>query len=178
MMRTSAETDEASYLHWLQVLPQSTMLQIKTRSHRLLLLASTSLFLVSCQSPEANKEMEEIKVEHSFSQESGIQLNNGLQWMANAETTDGIGKMLTRTKNFSQESSHEEYIALSDSLNADFSMIFKKCTMKGEAHNQLHNYLLPMRNMMRDVADSSEDVRLSALDQLQTHLSDYGSYFQ
>jgi hypothetical protein len=50
--------------------------------------------------------------------------------------------------------------------------------MKGEAHNQLHNYLLPMRNMMRDVADSSEDVRLSALDQLQTHLSDYGSYFQ
>lgn len=50
--------------------------------------------------------------------------------------------------------------------------------MKGEAHNQLHNYLLPMQDLFEQIANGDLKESKAAVERLATHLSDYKTYFQ
>ncbi|MEI2652848.1 MAG: hypothetical protein V9G12_12000 [Microthrixaceae bacterium] len=45
--------------------------------------------------------------------------------------------------------------------------------MEGEAHNQLHNYLLPIHHALRDFEGSDPRAR-----RLGAHLATYGTYFE
>jgi hypothetical protein len=101
--------------------------------------------LYSCQQKENNNEA---VVETAMEQEDDFQfptvsLNEGQLWEANAETTQGIKNMQQLITDYSTESGNSE--ELISNLKAEFSMIFKKCTMTGEAHEQLHNYLIPLK---------------------------------
>jgi hypothetical protein len=49
--------------------------------------------------------------------------------------------------------------------------------MTGEAHDQLHNYLLPMKPLFKDLAAEDLATRKSALGNLTKHLSEYSAYF-
>jgi hypothetical protein len=56
------------------------------------------------------------------------------------------------------ESGQEESASvLKEKLNFEFALILKKCTMKGEAHNQLHNYLIPLKLKINNLEDSNKD---------------------
>jgi len=70
------------------------------------------------------------------SEQNGLVLNNGKPWLANSETTVGVENMQEIMKNFTEKSSVKAYETLSKRLKSEFSMVFEKCTMKGEAHNQ------------------------------------------
>lgn len=83
-------------------------------------------------------EKEKIKVaETAHKNENKVVLNDGARWAANAETTKGVNNMIKITDLFTTTENEEAFKTLTDSLEAEFAMIFKKCTMKGEAHNQL-----------------------------------------
>jgi hypothetical protein len=110
--------------------------------------------------------------------EDKIKLNNGELWIANQETTEGINNMIHLVDSFNTEGDNDSYQTLVDSLNAEFSMIFKKCTMKGEAHNQLHHYLLPMKNKFTELLSTDLDERKTSVAGLKKHLSIYKAYFQ
>src|SRR5690606_14851113 len=73
-----------------------------------------------------------------------VKLDNGEKWIANVETTEGIDNMLSIIeKEESKETS--DYVALKGSLDKEFNVVLEKCTMTGESHDQLHNYLLPLK---------------------------------
>lgn len=131
----------------------------------LLLLTLTS---VACQKQSENH-ANTTAHEHQ-DQVSGVQLNNGAKWEANVETTEGIDRMIERIESFKQEAS-SDYPALQANLLADFKMIFEKCTMKGEAHNQLHNYLLPLKKELEQLSNTN-------LDSVNDYLHNYKNYFQ
>jgi hypothetical protein len=50
--------------------------------------------------------------------------------------------------------------------------------MTGEAHSQLHNYLLPMKPLFKDLADEDLATRKSGLEKLTKYLSEYSAYFK
>ena len=79
-----------------------------------------------------------------LSEQNGIALNDGKRWNANPETTEGINNMKEIMNNFTNKSSLKAYELLTEHLILEFSKVFEKCTMKGEAHNQLHNFLIPI----------------------------------
>ena len=148
----------------------------------ILSIAILAMFLtVSCNN-EKNKKQEIAKpiqtVEESHESEAVLKLNNGDLWMANAETTEGIQKMSHLVANFTDTENMETYRELKTKLEAEFGAIISKCTMTGEAHDQLHNYLLPMKPLFKDLAAEDLATRKSGLEKLTKHLSEYSAYFK
>jgi len=134
------------------------------------IIVLSTFFMLSCNQ---NKTIDTstIKIE-------GVQLNNNARWKANQETTEGIKKMLKTVSDFSSDASIEDYKTLKLNLEKDFSEIFQKCTMKGEAHNQLHNYLKPMLPMFDAFESDDASIRSSNLKKMKRHLSGYLNYFE
>ncbi|MBK9273651.1 MAG: hypothetical protein IPM49_03820 [Flavobacteriales bacterium] len=100
-----------------------------------------------------------------------VTLNNGLRWQANPETTAGIANMVGILAAYDPSTGDPK--ALKAALEEEFGLIFERCTMTGEAHNQLHNYLLPIHHQLREF--EATDVQRNALGE---HLAAYGNYFE
>ncbi|AEV34400.1 hypothetical protein Oweho_3451 [Owenweeksia hongkongensis DSM 17368] len=106
---------------------------------------------------------------HESSGDSNVKLNNGKRWEGNAETTEGINNMLVLGNNFDEET--QAYDQLQVDLQNEFRTIFKKCTMTGEAHDQLHNYLIPLKAKIEKVTGDN-------LTEIRDYLKTYKNYFQ
>ena len=107
-----------------------------------------------------------------------ITLNNEVLWQANPETTEGILKMKERMNSFNDFEKKEAYATLKESLETDFTELFQKCTMKGEAHNQLHNYLFPYIDLFDGLESLDLEICKKSFKELNNHLNDYYSYFE
>lgn len=100
-----------------------------------------------------------------------VTLDNGRRWKANPETTTGIANMAAILGAYDAASGDPK--ALKASLEQEFGLIFERCTMTGEAHEQLHNYLLPIHHQLRDF-EATETQR----EALGEHLAAYDNYFE
>ena len=107
-----------------------------------------------------------------------IVLDNGKQWTANPETTSGINNMIKIMDGFTSTEENQDYKNLTSSLTDEFQLIFKNCTMQGEAHNQLHNFLLPMKEMFEGLKSKDSSVQKETFETLKAHLKSYPNYFQ
>lgn len=140
-----------------------------------------TVLVVSCNN-DKNKKQEIAEpvqtVEETHESDAVLKLNNGDLWMANAETTEGIQKMSQLVANFTDTENMEAYPELKTKLEAEFGTIISKCTMTGEAHDQLHNYLLPMKPLFKDLAAEDLATRKAGLEKLTKHLSEYSAYFK
>ena len=151
------------------------------KANFLILVIMATILIVSCNN-EKNKKQEIAKPvqteEETHESEGVLKLNNGDLWMANAETTEGIEQMKQLIANFNDTENMEAYAELKTKLEAEFGTIISKCTMTGEAHDQLHNYLLPMKPLFKDLAAEDLETRKAALEKLTKHLSEYSAYFK
>ncbi|HHH50681.1 MAG TPA: hypothetical protein ENK52_06860 [Saprospiraceae bacterium] len=98
-----------------------------------------------------------------------LELNKGEKWVANAATTKAINNMLTIVSkpNLSTDEFQEQ-------MNNEFNLIFKNCTMKGEAHRQLHNFLLALKSKINQLdKNSTADKK-----ELTNYLQSYFDYFK
>ena len=131
--------------------------------------------LYSCQQKKNQKvavEKVEVEQEDDF-QFPTVSLNDGQLWEANTETTQGIKNMQQLLDSYPKENGNPEELIVG--LKAEFGMIFKKCTMTGEAHEQLHNYLIPLKFKIEIL---SEGVTVEKTVDVKTYLDDYFNYFQ
>ncbi|WP_372757163.1 hypothetical protein [Mariniflexile sp.] len=151
------------------------------KANILILAFLATVLVVSCNNNK-NKNKEITKPiqnkEETHESEGILELNNGNLWMANSETSEGIQKMTQLIVNFTDKENMEAYPELKGKLEATFGTIITKCTMTGEAHNQLHTYLLPMKPLFKDLAAEDLASRKSALEKLTKHLSEYPAYFK
>ena len=116
---------------------------------------------------------------HHHGENTAVQLDNGKRWKANPETTSGITAMQAILAKYEGGASDENTRkALRAELEAAFQNIFKQCTMKGEAHDQLHNYLLPMKGLFEKIASQTPGESEQAFGQLKKHLEEYQTYFE
>ena len=110
-------------------------------------------------------------------QKNIISLNNGKPWKASPETTNGIEKMKKKMASFNIDSNLNLYDKLADDLTEEFLIILEKCTMKGESHDQLHNYLLPIKIMFKDLLNTNIKERQKTFYKLSSHLENYKYFF-
>lgn len=115
---------------------------------------------------------------HSNQKAMPLSLDNGSKWTANTETTTGINSMIRLLDEFAGTDDMQAYKILMANLSEQYQLIFKKCTMKGEAHNQLHNYLLPMKDLFNGLESNDLKVRKENLKKLKAYLLSYPDYFQ
>ena len=139
----------------------------------IIFLTLVASLVVACK----NQDTETNPAEHPQHAEE-LMLNNGERWVANAETTEGIKKMTLLVGGLSDASAAEDYQATKAELEKEFETILKKCTMTGKAHEQLHIYLLPMKDMMSKFNSTQPEERKEASEQLDRHLREYETFFQ
>ncbi len=144
----------------------------------------TLILLVSCKQNTEEKIVPEITEQEETTEESHesidgtVTLNNGKLWQANPETTSGINNMKKRMQAFTDNDKVAAYATLKEGLEADFTELFEKCTMKGEAHNQLHNYLFPFIDLFDGLASSDIETCKKSFKELKAHLEGYSRYFE
>ncbi|MDO9037493.1 MAG: hypothetical protein Q7U59_03995 [Lutibacter sp.] len=143
------------------------------------ILILVTVLVISCNQNKKQEIAEPVQtVDESHESEGVLKLNNGDLWMANAETTEGIQNMAQLITNFNESENMEAYPKLKTKLETEFGTIISKCTMTGESHDQLHNYLLPMKPLLKDLAAEDLATRKSGLEKLTKHLSEYSAYFK
>lgn len=111
-------------------------------------------------------------------EEAKLILDNGNKWKANAETTEGVLKMKTLLSSFTDRENPKAYLTLKQNLENELNIIFSKCTMKGEAHDQLHNFLIPIKDMIKGLDAAELSSRQETVKKLESHLALYENYFE
>lgn len=134
------------------------------------------LLAYSCTSQSNNESTDDSNLHHEYSH-LDVELNKGKRWEANTETTEGIENMISLVNNSKVDADLSEYHQLAKELEIEFTTIFKKCTMKGEAHNQLHNYLIPLKNSIEGLKAEKVEVCQKNYKQIKKHLAAYNSFF-
>lgn len=142
---------------------------------------SVVLFLLisACQGA-VKTEKESSPSQESTEQHEGsaaVQLNNGEKWQANPETTQGIQAMQQLAGNFSADAADADYASLKNNLNTEFQLIFQRCTMTGEAHNQLHNYLVPLKALLEKLDSGDPAQSKTTLELIRKYLGEYTHFF-
>lgn len=152
----------------------------------ILVIVCLTQVLFACRSGSENKEQNTATenrdtITHHEENESetaaAVSLNNGEKWQANPETSEGINNMKALVNAVTDQATIENYHSLSSNMDTEFNQILQKCTMTGESHNQLHNYLIPMKGMIDHLNSADIETCRKALDELKMHLSEYENYF-
>jgi hypothetical protein len=152
-----------------------------------LLLPVLLLVFVACNNQESKKvenhdnlQKSEIKDEQMDNKDEHeetagkVQLDNGKKWKANAETITGISNMSSLVQG--GITGKTDATKLHDSLQVEFKAIFDKCTMTGESHNQLHNYLLPLKGQLDKLKAGGSNI--NTLEEIQEYLGTFKNYFE
>jgi len=137
-----------------------------------LLLLSLAACKQNTKEPEKTEEVTTEAAAEAVHESKAVMLDNGKLWVANPETTEGIKNMQKIIAERKQEATGA---VLKEALENEFQMIFEKCTMTGEAHNQLHNYLVPLKMKLNQLDGTNDEQVISEID---AYLKEYSNYFQ
>lgn len=145
------------------------------------LLLCLLVVAIGCENAEVKTETDDAKTEvkaEAGALKNELVLDNGKRWLANPETTEGIRNMTKLMQTHNSSETVDSYKTLATALDLEFNTIFKKCTMKGEAHNQLHNYHMPMIDMVKKLSGDDVELSQTVFDSMKKHLRVYENYFE
>ena len=156
----------------------------------LILLMAVLYILTGCQSEQngdhkktdaVHQGEQEQHHDHHEAEEAGqqLRLNDGQKWKANPETTTGIRQMQQTISNFVAENPDSDAEALgllAADLKTIFNEIIQQCTMKGEPHDQLHLYLMPLLSQIKGFEEGGKT--FDDVAELQAYLKEYFEYFE
>lgn len=108
-----------------------------------------------------------------------VELDDGKRWKADQPTTEGVHAMAAIVKAASDNASMDDAARAKTAadLKAAYQQIFEKCTMTGPAHDQLHNYLVPVAPLLVEI-ETNAAASKRALATLDKHLASYETYFE
>lgn len=100
-------------------------------------------------------------------------LPDGPPWEVNAATREGVQAMRRLVEGYPANALRNG--ALKDSLETQLTLIFERCTMQGEAHERLHDFLLPLYQLYRELPPDPGPEQVAAI---RTHLEGFGKEFR
>ncbi len=107
-----------------------------------------------------------------------LKLNNGKKWKVNAEMQPHIlqGQEILQAYIAAEDT---DYKALAEALKAQNTKLIKSCTMDGTSHDELHKWLYPHIQLIKDLSKASnvEEAEL-AIAGLEQSFTTYHAYFE
>ena len=136
----------------------------------------STLFLFSCN----NKTEQEVKEEvptvatelHEHVTDEPLQLNDGQKWKVDDNMMAHITAM---EKDIASLDKPEDFNKLSENLNKNLGLLTSNCTMKGQAHDELHKWLLPYIDLVEAFSTDKSADNFTAI---QNSFSTFNTYFQ
>lgn len=107
-----------------------------------------------------------------------VRLNNGEKWQADVEMVAHVEVMEIILNDFAPEGLGD-YHATAKVLDEELSALIASCTMKGEGHDELHNWLLPVMQKVEALGKAEDEEQAAALTaSLKASLTDFHNYFE
>jgi len=142
-----------------------------------------SLFLFSCGNTSIEKSKEETETvtheEHQHNVEmQTIELNNGEKWQVDANMLTHIRNMENDVVSFSKVE-QKDYQSLSEKLQSNIDLLTSNCTMKGKAHDELHKWLLPYIDLVKELSEAKNETEATKqFENIQISFTTFNQYFQ
>ena len=146
-------------------------------------IALISLFLFSCSNTSNEKSKQQTEAvtheEHQNNVEvQTIELNNGEKWKVDANMIPHIRNMENDVISFAKVE-QKDYKSLSEKLQSNIDLLTSNCTMKGKAHDELHKWLLPYIDLVKELSESKDETEaLKHFENIQTSFTTFNQYFQ
>lgn len=102
-------------------------------------------------------------------------LNQGEKWDVNTGITSQIRKMTSIVETIDVTSFDPPQVSYT--LHQEIKMMTSLCSTKGEAHNQLHNYIDPLTEQVLGLRIANDIAKAPLLQSIQTYLKTYNTYF-
>lgn len=154
---------------------------MKNSNLKMLLFSTITVLALSCNS--GSKETEKnnetptkttTEAEHHHDEHEAIVLNNGEKWKVD-------DNMMTHIKNMEKDvvafagNSDKNYKELTSKLKTNLDLLTSNCTMNGQAHDELHKWLVPYMGFVEDLEKEQSEAQFKAIqDSFQT----FNQYFQ
>jgi 50S ribosomal subunit-associated GTPase HflX len=141
------------------------------------------MFLFSCDNTSNEKSKEQTETvtheEHLHNNEmQTIELNNGEKWKVDAN-------MITHIRNMENDIiavsnvERKDYKSLAEKLQSNIDLLTSNCTMKGKAHDELHKWLLPYIDMVKELSEAKDETKASKqFENIQISFTTFNQYFQ
>lgn len=149
----------------------------------IILIPVISLFLFSCGNTSKEKPKEQTETvthkEHQHDEESEIiELNNGKKWKVDANMLVHIRNMENDVISFDKVE-QKDYKSLGEKLQSNIDLLTSNCTMKGKAHDELHKWLLPYIDLVKELSEAKNETEAEKQFQnIQTSFTTFNQYFQ
>lgn len=136
--------------------------------------------IIACNNQTEKKEVKEVPIaaiiKHIDSNE--IVLNNGEKWKVNDKMLVHIRNMENDINSF-ENTSNTDYKELAKKLQSNLDLLTTNCTMKGQAHDELHKWLLPYIDLVNLFSETKNKQELQAqLKKIQASFLTFNQYFQ
>lgn len=146
------------------------------------ILFGLSIFLFwSCNnssSKTTTHQQDEIHETHHHDESSQvIELNNGEKWVVNSEMKPFVSKGAELVNVYVQENK-TDFKELTTQLKEQNNQLIKSCTMKGKSHDELHKWLYPHLELVKELDNETDAVKAKEIVvKLQNSYQQYQIYF-
>lgn len=130
-------------------------------------------------SDTAQQQMSETATpEENHEEKLEISLNNGAKWEVNKEMMVHVRNSEGMVDTYIN-SPKKDYEALAKELNSTVGLLTKSCTMKGQSHEELHIWLHPYIQLIKDLGNAkSEEEASQIVNALQASFVTFNQYFE
>lgn len=136
--------------------------------------------IIACNNQPEKKEVKEAPIaaiiKHIDS--NAIALNNGEKWKVDDKMLVHIRNMENDINSF-ENTSNSDYKELAKKLQSNLDLLTSNCTMQGQAHDELHKWLLPYIDLVNVFSETTNKQELQAqLKKIQASYLTFNQYFQ
>ena len=148
-----------------------------------ILIPVIGLILFSCGNTSNEKSKEQTETvtheEHQHNAEiQTIELNNGEKWEVDTNMITHIRNMENDVISFAKVE-QKDYKSLSEKLQSNIDLLTSNCTMKGKAHDELHKWLLPYIDLVKELSEAKDETEAEKQFQnIQISFATFNQYFQ
>lgn len=131
-----------------------------------------ALFSGCTNQTESNESSESVKNTYN------IELVNNEKWEVNKEMMVHIKNMELDIEATSSQSS-PNYEELRSKLDENIGLLTSNCSMTGKAHDELHKWLLPFIDLVKDLnAADSKEKQQQSFEAIQESMNEFNMYFK
>lgn len=150
---------------------------MKNSNVKMMLFSTIALLTLSCNSgaKEAEKSSETpTEAEHHHDEHEAIVLNNGEKWKVDDNMMEHIRNMEKDVIAFAGNSD-KDYAQLATNLKTNLDLLTSNCTMKGQAHDELHKWLVPYIKLVDTLEKEPSEAEFKAI---QDSFATFNQFFQ
>ncbi len=149
---------------------------------KIIIIALIAITTFSCKKDKPNNtvtkaEQKTVQEEEHHHENEVIVFNNGEKWKVVDHMMAHIQNMEKDVNNFNGKSL-KDYTVLSNKLNKNIELLTSNCTMKGQAHDELHKWLLPYLDLTNQFTEvKTKDEAENQYQKIKASFKDLNKFF-